>query len=285
MPTHASTFLTLLALVAALGSGCAHSSNRPTACLASSSAETTPEPSPALAASPADLAASSPECSEEPCPQVALTFYPPSGDLIASELNRVYFVARTADGKPIEVAGAIEDDSQASVATFRTDALGRGDLAIPPEAGQQYRLRIDSPERTTTSSQVPRALAWRPQKPLPAVSAPGHRLRWIRTSAASPSAWSCRSWCWPWPSPSSPSWAGSERPTARSRRDWPAPRCPRRSRSSGSDHGRPSSLSSAWTCAATSSASRRWCLRSFKATMLPPAIAELAGACAAGGGS
>lgn len=85
--------------------------------------------------------------------KLAVEFFPEGGDLVAGAPNRVYFQSRTMLGKPADLRGRIVDSTDREVARVETltddtepginQAIGR--FQFSPEAGQTYRLKIDSP--------------------------------------------------------------------------------------------------------------------------------------------
>jgi hypothetical protein len=77
--------------------------------------------------------------------RLAVTFYPEGGVLAAGLENRVFFEARTADGKPADIRGTILDRSGTEVVAVETTHAGMGSFNFAPAGGEQYRLKIGSP--------------------------------------------------------------------------------------------------------------------------------------------
>lgn len=80
--------------------------------------------------------------------QPVVDFFPEGGDLVAGVEGRVYFRARTADGKPVEFRGELFEGEKAitPVATVgdRTQLgsyRGHGVFSFTPEAGKKYVVR------------------------------------------------------------------------------------------------------------------------------------------------
>ena len=72
-------------------------------------------------------------------------FYPEGGTLAAGIENRIYFSARDAQGRPLEIHGEIVDGKGVSVSRVETAGGGLGVFSIVPDAGETYRLKISSP--------------------------------------------------------------------------------------------------------------------------------------------
>ena len=89
--------------------------------------------------------------------KLAVTFYPEGGVLAAGLENRVFFQARTADGKPADIRGAVLDRSGTEVATVETTHAGMGAFSLVPVGGEQYRLKIGSPAGIKTEPLLPPA--------------------------------------------------------------------------------------------------------------------------------
>ncbi|MCC9606549.1 hypothetical protein LOC68_17300 [Blastopirellula sp. JC732] len=74
---------------------------------------------------------------------VDVNFYPEGGNLVAGLNNRVYFHAADANGKPIELKGAIVNDREEVIAQAETKYRGRGQFDFTPQPDQNYRLTAD----------------------------------------------------------------------------------------------------------------------------------------------
>jgi hypothetical protein len=76
-----------------------------------------------------------------------VSFYPEGGELVAGLVNRVYFVARDPRGKPLHVRGKVVD-AQGEAKTLVENAYqGMGQFSFQPQAGETYRLEIESPAK------------------------------------------------------------------------------------------------------------------------------------------
>jgi hypothetical protein len=90
-------------------------------------------------------------------------FFPEGGSLIGGVPNRVYFRARTFEGMPVELEGTLVDNEGREVLAVKTAAKEREDTKSPglgvftfiPQAGQSYRLRIDSPAGISLTPSLP----------------------------------------------------------------------------------------------------------------------------------
>ena len=80
--------------------------------------------------------------------QIDVTFFPEGGQLVAALENRVYFVARDAAGKPVQLSGMIvgrgrrDDARDREVAAVETTYEGMGAFSFTPQADEAYRLNI-----------------------------------------------------------------------------------------------------------------------------------------------
>ncbi|MFI4876149.1 MAG: MG2 domain-containing protein [Blastopirellula sp. JB062] len=72
---------------------------------------------------------------------VDVLFCPEGGALVAGLSNRVYFHATDADGKPVELQGAIVNNRDEVVAKAKTEYRGRGRFDFIPLPQQHYRLK------------------------------------------------------------------------------------------------------------------------------------------------
>ena len=110
--------------------------------------------------SPAPAVAASPEPPTPPLPGDAgrfdVAFYPEGGELVADLENRVYFVARDAAGKPVDIKGVVLNSAGAEVAVIEKTHRGMGLLSFTPAAGEQYRLRISSPGNAASEPKLPK---------------------------------------------------------------------------------------------------------------------------------
>ena len=93
--------------------------------------------------------------------RVDVTFYPEGGHLVASLENRVYFVARTPLGKPVQLAGMVvatgrgDGAPDREIAAVNTTVDGMGAFTLTPRAGETYRLKIASPKGVENEPTLP----------------------------------------------------------------------------------------------------------------------------------
>jgi anti-sigma factor RsiW len=87
--------------------------------------------------------------------KVEVAFYPESGPLVAGLPNRVYFTSRDALGKPVALRGVIVDRQNRELVEVETTYDGRGLFNLTPEAAEQYRLKILSPENIAQQPALP----------------------------------------------------------------------------------------------------------------------------------
>lgn len=84
-----------------------------------------------------------------------LQFYPEGGNFVACGFNRLAFKALGPDGKGINVEGAIYDDDDKLVASFKSQHLGMGLVRVNPVAGKKYHARITKPYRVNKVYPLP----------------------------------------------------------------------------------------------------------------------------------
>ena len=87
--------------------------------------------------------------------RIDLVFYPESGDIVSGLENRVYFVARNPQGKPVHVAGRVVNRGGRTVAETETHYDGMGSFTFTPAFGEQYRLQLTQPSSTTADFNLP----------------------------------------------------------------------------------------------------------------------------------
>lgn len=87
--------------------------------------------------------------------RIDLVFYPESGDIVSGLENRVYFVARNPQGKPVHVAGRIVNRSGRTVTETETLYDGMGSFTFTPAFGEQYRVQLTQPTSTTAEFNLP----------------------------------------------------------------------------------------------------------------------------------
>ncbi|PQO44022.1 MG2 domain-containing protein [Blastopirellula marina] len=71
---------------------------------------------------------------------VDVNFFPEGGTLVAGLSNRVFFHATDANGKPVELKGAVVNSRDEVVATTETEYRGRGQFDFIPLPQQNYRF-------------------------------------------------------------------------------------------------------------------------------------------------
>ena len=74
-------------------------------------------------------------------------FYPEGGELVAGLANRVYVLASDPQGEPLHIRGKVVDVQGEARATVETAYQGMGQFSFQPQAGETYRLEIESPAR------------------------------------------------------------------------------------------------------------------------------------------
>ncbi len=87
--------------------------------------------------------------------RVEVTFYPASGDLVPTLDNRVYFVARNPQGKPVHIAGEVVDTRGRVVSKAETEHDGMGRFSFTVDPAEAYRLRLTKPEGLRASFDLP----------------------------------------------------------------------------------------------------------------------------------
>ncbi len=91
--------------------------------------------------------------------KMLVQFFPEGGVLAPGLENRVYLRAVTADGKPLRIRGRIVDSADNRLVDVQTGEHGLGRFSIAPRVGQQYRLKIDSPQQPDAYFALPPAMA------------------------------------------------------------------------------------------------------------------------------
>jgi len=86
-------------------------------------------------------------------------FFPEGGTLVAGLENRVYFTSRSAEGKPLSIAGKVLGARDQQVALLETVQEGAGSFSFKPAAGEPYRLKIDVPAGVADQPRLPEAPA------------------------------------------------------------------------------------------------------------------------------
>ena len=86
-----------------------------------------------------------------------LAFFPEGGALVTGLESRVYFEAKTALGKPADVAGEVVDDRGQVVARFESYKEGLGRFAFIPGRDRTYKARITKPEGIIDQAMLPAA--------------------------------------------------------------------------------------------------------------------------------
>jgi alpha-2-macroglobulin-like protein len=93
--------------------------------------------------------------------KIDVSFYPEGGDLVPGLENRVYFVARNPQGKPVDLAGTLlveEADGRSRVEEsipVKTVYEGMGAFRFRPTVGAVYRLKINEPVGVTNQPKLP----------------------------------------------------------------------------------------------------------------------------------
>ena len=88
--------------------------------------------------------------------RVQIAMFPEGGQLVAGLPGRVYFQARDLTGATTDIAGALVDDTGATLARFRTGHRGMGVVALTPDRYRTYSLRVDAPRGTRGTFDLPR---------------------------------------------------------------------------------------------------------------------------------
>lgn len=88
-----------------------------------------------------------------------LQFLPESGSYVAGQPSNVFFIAKNEFGKPLDVAGYIQDQHGNRVADFASFYDGMGKVAFRPEQGKMYAAVITAPFEAKQRYALPTALA------------------------------------------------------------------------------------------------------------------------------
>jgi hypothetical protein len=76
-----------------------------------------------------------------------VSFYPEGGDLVAGLVNRVYFLARDPLDQPVQIRGKVVDAQGEPKTAVETAFQGMGQFSFQPQAGETYRLELESPAK------------------------------------------------------------------------------------------------------------------------------------------
>ncbi len=93
--------------------------------------------------------------------KIDVTFYPEGGELAAGLENRVYFVARNPQGKPVDLTGTLVAEQSGDRGTVdqsipvQTAYEGMGSFSFTPTAGTKYRLKITQPLGVSNEPKLP----------------------------------------------------------------------------------------------------------------------------------
>ncbi len=93
--------------------------------------------------------------------KIDVSFYPEGGDLVAGLENRVYFVARSPQGKPAALSGTLLAERPGDRGPIdqpipvQTAYEGMGVFRFTPMAGTTYRLKITQPTGVTNEPKLP----------------------------------------------------------------------------------------------------------------------------------
>ncbi len=77
--------------------------------------------------------------------QLAMTFYPESGNLVALQHNRIAFEIRRPNGAGVAVKGVVLENED-TAARFESNAYGQGTFYIVPNAKATYSIRLAASE-------------------------------------------------------------------------------------------------------------------------------------------
>jgi alpha-2-macroglobulin-like protein len=93
--------------------------------------------------------------------KVDVTFYPEGGELAAGLENRVYFVARNPQGKPVDLSGTLVAEQPGDRGPVdqsipvQVAYEGMGSFSFTPTAGTAYRLKITQPTGVSNEPKLP----------------------------------------------------------------------------------------------------------------------------------
>ncbi len=89
--------------------------------------------------------------------RVQIQMFPEGGQLVMNAPGRVYFQARDLTGATADIAGALVDDTGATLARFKTGHRGMGVVSLTPARHRRYSLRVDTPRGTEGTFDLPAA--------------------------------------------------------------------------------------------------------------------------------
>ncbi|TAF35174.1 MAG: hypothetical protein EAZ57_01595 [Cytophagales bacterium] len=89
---------------------------------------------------------------------IALSFFPEGGEMLAGSTAKVAFSAKDEFGKASDVEGEIIDQNGQVKAKFASFHKGMGAFSFTPEANQTYKARITKPLNVQTVYNLPEAL-------------------------------------------------------------------------------------------------------------------------------
>lgn len=89
--------------------------------------------------------------------KLSLAFFPEGGKMVAGLPTRLYFEAKTLQGKPADVDGRLVDDLGHAMASFSTYKNGLGRIDFTPATGRRYHAEISRPSSVTEHYALPLA--------------------------------------------------------------------------------------------------------------------------------
>lgn len=96
-------------------------------------------------------------------PSIDVAFYPEGGEMACGLENRVYFVARDAQGNPASISGTVvakrrqKDVPEEDIASIQTTHEGRGTFTIVPLEDETYSLKVTNPKGIKNRFALPEA--------------------------------------------------------------------------------------------------------------------------------
>lgn len=87
--------------------------------------------------------------------QIDVQFMPEGGSMVRDIESKVAFKATDSQGKSISLSGFVLNQSNDTLAGFRTQHLGMGQFMFKPQGGQTYRIQVRKPDGSFASFPFP----------------------------------------------------------------------------------------------------------------------------------
>lgn len=87
--------------------------------------------------------------------EIDVQFMPEGGQMVRNIESKIAFKATNGQGESIALSGFVLNQSNDTLARFRTEHLGMGQFLFKPQAGQTYRIQVKKPDESFASFPFP----------------------------------------------------------------------------------------------------------------------------------